>query len=44
MQRAFMKEMAIRTFRRPKASAMEPQAYAPAIIPMKMIELSHPLA
>lgn len=44
MHRAFMNEMAIRTFRRPRASAMEPQTYAPAIIPMKMIELSHPFA
>jgi len=37
MHTAFMNEMAIRTFRRP-------QTYAPAIIPMKMIELSHPFA
>lgn len=44
MQRAFVKEIAMRTFRRPRASATEPQAYAPAIMPMKMIELSHPLA
>lgn len=44
MHRAFMNEMAIRTFRRPTASATDPQAYAPAIIPMKMIELSHPFA
>lgn len=37
MQRAFMNEITIKTFLRPTASAMEPQKYAPTIIPKKKV-------
>lgn len=43
MQKAFMNEMTMRIFLRPKLSAMLPQKQAPTIMPMNMIELSHPL-
>lgn len=34
IHKAFMKLITINTLRRPKASAREPQMYAPAIIPI----------
>lgn len=42
MHNAFINEIAINTFLRPSESATEPHAYAPTIIPINMIELSHP--
>lgn len=42
MARALMMEIAISTRLRPKESATEPHAYAPTIMPMKIILFSHP--
>lgn len=43
MQTAFMNEMTMRTLRRPTVSAMLPHTYAPTIMPINIIEFSHPL-
>jgi hypothetical protein len=42
MQMAFISDITISTFLLPSVSATEPHAYAPTIIPIKMMELSHP--
>lgn len=42
IQTAFINEMTMRTLRLPTVSAILPQTYAPTIMPINMIEFSHP--